>query len=91
MDKSTVPRLEQIAFQASFKEILSNLVLCPDHCPKDMQLDTVNFVRKRLEYYLVGEMNDKIRYILKKKTTIMLNFIFIFKVNCHLFFAGKCW
>jgi len=85
MDKFTVPRLEQIAFQASFKEILSNLVLCPDHCPKDMQLDTVafssrlstcplftsqsliNFVRKRLEYYLVGEMNDKIRYILKKK------------------------
>lgn len=41
MEKYLVPRLEHLAFTASFKDILSNLVLCQDHRPGDMQLDTV--------------------------------------------------
>jgi len=32
-----VPRLEHLAFTVSFEEILGNLALCQDHCPKKMQ------------------------------------------------------
>ena len=85
MEKNLVPRLEQLAFTASFKDILSNLVLCQDHRPEDKQLETVaafssriktsplfasqnliNFVRNNLDHHLVGVMNDKTRYYIKK-------------------------
>lgn len=81
MEKFIVPRLDHFAFKVSFKEILSNLVLCQDHRPNEKQMETVsystflstiqslltsenliNFVRKRLDYFLVGLMNDEIRY-----------------------------
>ncbi len=35
--------LEDLAFEASFKEILSNLVLCPDHRPKEKKLKWLAF------------------------------------------------
>ena len=75
--KSFVPRLEHLAYTASFKEILSNLALCHDHHPSNEQeivnyssfLSTmatseklITFVRNRLDYHLVGIMSDKIRY-----------------------------
>jgi len=75
--KSFVPRLEHLAYTASFKEILSNLALCHDHRPSNEQetvnynssfLSTMatsekltNFVRNRLDYHLVGLMSDKMR------------------------------
>ena len=80
MEKFIVPRLDHFAFKVSFKEILSNLVLCQGHRPIEKQMETVsyssflstiqsltsenliNFVRKRLDYFLVGLMNDEIRY-----------------------------
>lgn len=33
--KFSVSRLEEIAFMASYREILGNLLLCPDHRPED--------------------------------------------------------
>ncbi len=82
MEKLIVPRLEHLAFVASFEEILSNLAFCPDHCPERQQPQTVkfsslllskgqvlktgqcviNYARKRLDHYLVGVMNDTLKY-----------------------------
>ena len=34
-----VPRLEHLAFEKSFKEIVSNLILCPEHRPEGKRFD----------------------------------------------------
>ena len=74
----TVVTLEEIAFNACFREILSNLLLCPEHRPEDKRIlnsysslislnpflnskNVRNFIRNRLDHYLVGTMNDDIR------------------------------
>lgn len=78
MDK--VPTLECLAFNASCKEIVNNLLLCRDHHPEDKScvsapyfatyLSTVpsltseniiNFMRKKLNYFLDGTANNIIR------------------------------
>ena len=41
--KLIVPRLADMAFSASYKELLSNLLLCPNHHPeeKEKKLDVI--------------------------------------------------
>lgn len=41
MEKLIVPRLRDIAFKVSYKEILNSLVLCRDHRPEEKQLKWV--------------------------------------------------
>jgi len=36
-------RLEHLAFEVSYKEILSNLILCHDHHPKEKKLKWLPF------------------------------------------------
>lgn len=43
MEKFLVPRLGHLAFTASFEDILCNLALCQDHCPKENLLGTTKF------------------------------------------------
>jgi hypothetical protein len=77
--KFAVSRLEEIAFKACYHEILSNLLLCPEHSQPNFSdsmysysslislspfLTSSNvrrFVRSRLNYHLIGIMNDEIR------------------------------
>ena len=41
MNKLVVPRLERLAFEQAFNELLGNLLLCREHHPKKKQLDFV--------------------------------------------------
>ena len=76
--KFAVARLEEIAFKACYREILSNLLLCPEHSqPHSVSMNSYSslisqnpfltspnvrrFVRSRLNYHLIGIMNDEIR------------------------------
>ena len=77
-----VASLEELAFQVSYKEMLSNLILCHNHWPKGKRLNWLtyssllrknqqmnseqvrDYVRRRLDFYLVGTMGDKVRYTL---------------------------
>lgn len=43
MEKFLVPRLEHLAFEVSFEEILSNLALCQDHHIDEEKKKTVKF------------------------------------------------
>ncbi len=43
IEKLVVPRLKDIAFRVSFKEILNNLVLCHEHRPEEKQVMPVAF------------------------------------------------
>ncbi len=79
MDRFVIPRLEKLAFEVSYKELLSNLLLCREHRPEERQVELVafsslisacsflksenviTFVRNRLNRYLLGFMNDKMR------------------------------
>jgi len=76
-----VASLEDLAFSASYREIVGNLLLCQDHPTKDWRLGWLNrssvlsmfpllnsqyllkFIKQKLEYYLVGIMGEKIRYL----------------------------
>jgi uncharacterized tellurite resistance protein B-like protein len=77
-NKFAVARLEEIAFKACYREILSNLLLCPEHSqPHNVSMYSYSslislnpfltssnvrtFVRSRLNYHLIGIMNDEIR------------------------------
>jgi hypothetical protein len=76
--KFAVVRLEEIAFKACYRQILSNLLLCPEHSqPHSVSMNSYSslisqnpflnspnvrrFVRSRLNYHLIGIMNDEIR------------------------------
>jgi hypothetical protein len=77
--KFAVVRLEEIAFKACYREILSNLLLRPEHShqPHSVSMYSYSslislspfltssnvrrFVRSRLNYHLIGIMNDEIR------------------------------
>ena len=43
MQRVVVPQLKDLAFDVSYKEILGNLILCPDSRPEDKQLVWVSF------------------------------------------------
>jgi len=44
MEKATaVPLLEDLAFEVSYKDVLSNLLLCHDHRPEGKKLDWASF------------------------------------------------
>jgi len=80
MDKFFIPRLEEMAFEASYKMIMSTLLLCPDHHPVGQEIpwltlltsfrpfstseNVCSLVRSLLDYHLVGTMSDKIRYFI---------------------------
>ena len=68
MDAPEIPSLEDLAFEVSFKDILSTLRLCYEHRPEVKQLSWLNpsafsnlfltsdklrrFVRNRLDHHL---------------------------------------
>ena len=54
--KFAVVRLEEIAFKACYREILNNLLFWTEHIQQPHR-----FVRSRLNYHLIGIMNDEIR------------------------------
>jgi hypothetical protein len=54
--KFAVVRLEEIAFKACYREILNNLLFWTEHNQQPHR-----FVRSRLNYHLIGIMNDEIR------------------------------
>ena len=84
-------RLEDLAFEVAYQEIISNLLLCPDHVshkantiesfchrvsrssflslnlPKVTSKSIREFVRDRLNLFLVGTMSDTIRQRLIEK------------------------
>ena len=74
MDFKVVSRLEDLAFESSFKDIMTTLKLC--HRPRGkrvvphssflkLALTSENlraFIRGQLNYHLVGIMSEKIRY-----------------------------
>ena len=78
MAAHAVPSLEELAFEASFKDILATLVLCCEHRPEGKRYDCLvpsafsnsfltseklrKFVRKRLDQHLVGLVGVKVRY-----------------------------
>ena len=41
--KAIVPRLEELAFQVSYKEVIGNLILCPENRPESKRLDWATF------------------------------------------------
>jgi len=43
MERLVIPRLEKLAFEASYKELLSNLLLCREHRPEEKQVELVAF------------------------------------------------
>ena len=59
-----VPRLEDLAFEASYRDIMNTLIACNDHCPKGSfaSQKEVQFVKNHLNQYLAVKMSEKLRY-----------------------------
>lgn len=78
MEKLAVPRLEDLAFLASYQQVLITLSKCPDYFPEQQkrakvstsefneflnwQENAVDQARCNLDGYLVGVISDKLRY-----------------------------
>ena len=78
MSNKSVPKLEHLAFMASYKDIFNNLSLICDYESKNFDGDeddslenetsftslyeTINCVRYHLSQHLIGTMNDTTRY-----------------------------
>ncbi len=43
MDSEIIPSLEDLAFETSYKDIISNLILCYDHRPRGKRLFWLRF------------------------------------------------
>jgi len=76
IEKLTVPRLADLAFSASFKELLGSHSSHQRHQSKGKLLcsstNVISFVRSRLEQFPVG-INSKIRYESLKLHNCFLN------------------
>ncbi len=78
MSNKSVPKLEHLAFMASYKDMFTNLGLIDDYETKHFDGDeddslenetsfaslyeTISRVRDRLSQHLIGTMNDTTRY-----------------------------
>jgi len=95
MSNKSVPKLEHLAFMASYKDIFNNLSLICDYESKNFDGDeddslenetsftslyeTINCVRYHLSQHLIGTMNDTTRY----KTSSIFQYI---QITCLLLY-----
>ncbi len=62
--KPLIPRLEELAFEVSYKEILANLLLGHDHRPEGKKLDFAKY-SSLLSTYLPFTTSEEIRNVVR--------------------------